>query len=64
MHIKATTNTSRTRSAIVRPASTAERAIGSERNRSISPLRRSSASPTAVFTAPNATVCTKMPGIR
>ena len=37
-----TTPMLRTRSAIVRPASTAERAIGSERKRSISPLARSS----------------------
>ena len=49
---------------MVRPASTAERAIGSERKRSMRPLWRSSASPMAVFTAPKATVCTKMPGIR
>jgi len=64
MHIKVTTKTSRTRSAMVRPAITAERAIGSERNRSIRPLWRSSANPMAVFTAPKATVCTKMPGIK
>src|SRR4029077_3083911 len=47
-HISSTTNTLRTRSARVRPTSTAERAIGSERNRSIRPLLRSSASPTPV----------------
>ena len=46
--ISATTNTLRTRSASVRPASTAERAIGSERNRSIRPLFMSVASPIAV----------------
>ena len=60
----ATTKTSRTRSAMVRPAITADRAIGSERNRSMRPFCRSSASPMAVFTAPKATVWTKMPGIR
>ena len=58
------TNTLRTRSASVRPASTADRAMGSERNRSIRPLCRSSASPMPVAMAPNTAVCTKMPGIR
>ena len=42
----------------------AERAIGSERNRSMSPPWRSSARPIAVFIPPKATVCTKIPGIR
>ena len=51
-------------SAKVRPASTAERAIGSERNRSIRPLLRSSASPSAVTKPPNAIVWTMIPGIR
>ena len=46
------------------PASTAERAIGSDRNRSIRPLCRSSARPTPVWIAPNTTVCANMPGIR
>ena len=50
------TKTLRTRSAMVRPAITADGAIGSERNRSMMPLWRSSASPMAVLTAPNATV--------
>ena len=54
----------RTLSPRVRPASTAERAMGRERNRSIMPLERSSASPTPVWVEPNTTVCTKMPGIR
>ena len=58
------TNTLRTESASVRPASTAERAIGSERNRSMRPLARSSARPMPVAAAPNTAVCTKMPGIR
>ena len=58
-----TTKTLRTRSAVVRPTSTAERAIGSERNRSMRPVCMSSASPMAVDTAPNITVWTKMPGI-
>ena len=42
--INVMTKTLRTRSAKVRPASTAERAIGNDRNRSIKPLCRSSAS--------------------
>ena len=58
-----TTKTLRTRSALVRPASTAERAMGRARKRSIRPLWRSSASPTLVLTDPNMTVCTKIPGI-
>ena len=37
-HIRITTKKLRTRSASVRPTSTAERAIGSERNRSMRPL--------------------------
>ena len=49
---------------MVRPAMTAERAMGSDRNRSMRPFCRSSARPIAVFTAPNATVWAKMPGIR
>jgi hypothetical protein len=48
----------------VRPASTAERAIGSERKRSIRPFLRSSVSPTAVSAPPKQIVCTRMPGIR
>ena len=51
-------------SASVRPASTAERAIGSERKRSISPFFRSSASPRAVTNPPKDIVCTMIPGIR
>ena len=51
-------------SASVRPASTAERDIGSERKRSIRPLRRSSLSPIAVTKPPNAIVWTMIPGIR
>ena len=46
------------------PTSTAERAIGSERNRSMMPFFRSSASPTAVVVAPKIAFWTKMPGIR
>lgn len=59
-----TTATSRTRSDRLRPTSTAERAIGRDRNRSISPLCRSSARPMAVFIPPKATVWTKTPGMR
>ncbi len=51
-------------SAAVRPASTAERAIGSERNRSMMPFCRSSARPTPVCVDAKIAVCTKMPGIR
>ena len=51
-------------SARVRPASTAERDIGSERKRSMSPFFRSSASPSAVTKPPKAIVCTMIPGIR
>jgi hypothetical protein len=36
----------------------------SDRNRSMSPLRRSSAMPMAVFWAPNMTVSTKIPAMR
>lgn len=49
---------------MVRPTSTAERAIGSERKRSIRPVCMSVASPIAVFIEPKTAVCTKMPGIR
>ena len=51
-------------SASVRPASTAERAIGSERKRSMRPFRRSSDRPIAVTNPPNAIVWTMIPGIR
>ena len=53
-----------TTSDAVRPASTAERAIGSERKRSIRPFFRSSLSPTAVSAPPKQIVCTRIPGIR
>ena len=59
-----TVRTLRNRSAVVRPASTAERAMGRARNRSMRPFCRSSARPMLVCTEPKATVCTKMPGIR
>ena len=48
----------------VRPTSTAERDIGSDRNRSMMPFCMSSAMPAPVIVAPKMTVCTKMPGIR
>src|SRR6516225_505556 len=57
------TNTFRRASARTRPASTAERAMTSDRNRSMSPLWRSSAMPMAVFWAPNSTVVTKIPAV-
>ena len=62
--ISTTITTLRVVSASTRPASTAERAIGSVRSRSRRPLFLSSASPMAVWMAPKATVCTKIPGIR
>ncbi len=48
----------------VRPVSSAERVIGSERNRSISPFFRSSESPSAVTKPPNTIDWTMIPGIR
>ena len=48
----------------VRPTSTAERDIGSDRNRSMMPLVMSSASPTPVNVEPKITVWAKMPAIR
>jgi hypothetical protein len=64
--ISSTTKTLRTRSAMVRPASTAERDMGRDRNRnrSMMPLLMSWDRPTAVEVAPNTTVCTMTPGIR
>ena len=64
MYMRTTWNTITTVSAAVRPASTADRTIGSDLNRSISPFWRSSASPTPVCSAAKIAVCTKMPGIR
>ena len=52
------------RSKVVRPAKTAERAMGRERNRSTIPFFMSSASPMAVVVEPKMAFCTKMPGIR
>ena len=52
------------RSAIVRPTSTADRDIGSERNRSIRPFCRSSAMLAPVIVAPKITVCARIPGSR
>ena len=64
MYMTPTTAALRTRSDTVRPTSTADRAMGSERNLSMMPLRRSSARPMPLATAPKATVCAKIPGIR
>ena len=47
-----------------RPARTADRAIGSERSRSMTPLLRSCASAIAVAKVANAAVWPMMPGIR
>ena len=51
-------------SALVRPTSTADLAIGSDRNRSISPFCRSSARLAPVMVLPKTTVWVKMPAIR
>ena len=51
-------------SAAVRPMSTAEWAIGSERKRSTTPAVRSSLSPIPVIRAPKIADWTMMPGIR
>ena len=51
-------------SLVVRPTSTAERDMGSDRNRSMMPFWMSSAMPAPVIVAPKMTVCAKMPGIR
>jgi hypothetical protein len=51
-------------SEMVRPRRTAARDIGSDRKRSISPLRTSSDSPRAVVNPPNAIDWAMMPGIR
>jgi len=56
MLTRITTKKLRVRSAVVRPASTAERDIGNEWNRSSIPLLRSAASPTAVSMAPKTTI--------
>ncbi len=54
----------RTPSAISLPASTAERAIGSDRSRSITPAFASCASAIAVAKVANAAVWPMIPGIR
>ena len=53
-----------TTSPSVRPVSSAERVIGSERNRSISPFFRSSDRPSAVTKPPKTIDWTMIPGIR
>ena len=53
-----------TRSEVARPASIAERAIGSERNRSTRPDFRSSAIPIAVVVDPKIAFWMMIPGIR
>ena len=54
----------RIRSAVVRPVRTPDRAMGSERNRSRTPLCTSVAMLMPVVIAPKVTVWAKMPGIR
>ena len=51
-------------SATSRPASTAERAIGIDRSRSITPFFSSCARAMAVPNVANAAVCAMIPGIR
>ena len=51
-------------SASVRPASTDARAVGSDRNRSISPFVMSSARPSAVANPPKQMFWAMIPGIR
>ena len=53
-----------TASAAVRPMSTAERAIGSERKRSTTPAFMSAVRPRPVINAPQIAVWTMIPGIR
>ena len=48
----------------VRPVSTAPRAMGSERKRSMRPLCMSSAMPAPAPAVAKVTVCAKMPAIR
>ena len=50
--------------AVVRPATTAERDIGSDLNLLINPFCTSSAKPDAVNVAPKTTVCVKIPAMR
>jgi hypothetical protein len=57
-------NRLRTTSDIVRPMSTPDWYMGSDRSRSMIPLLRSSARPTPVNDEPNSTVWAKMPGRR
>src|SRR6266498_1188352 len=54
----------KTTSLVVRPTRTADRAIGSDRNRSMMPLVMSSASPAPVNVEPKITVWAKTPAIR
>ncbi len=62
MAISTRVNAERNRSEKVRPASTATRAIGSDRNRSMLPLARSSARPAAVPAPPNSANWASSPG--
>jgi hypothetical protein len=48
----------------VRPISTADRAIGSDRKRSTTPAFKSSVSPSPVVSVPKIAVITMIPGIR
>jgi hypothetical protein len=48
----------------VRPTRTAERAIGSDRKRSMMPLVMSSARPAPVNVEPKTTVCANTPAMR
>ena len=59
-----TTSTLVTTSDVVRPTSTADGAMGSDRNLSMMPFCMSSARPLPVTVAPKITVWAKMPGTR
>ena len=53
-----------TTSAVVRPTSTADGAIGRDRNRSMIPVLTSCAMPAPVMVAPKMTVWAKIPAMR
>jgi hypothetical protein len=62
--MRQTTNRLRAVSDRVRPASTAERAMGRDRKRSTMPRVMSSARPTPVWVEPKITVWARIPAIR
>ena len=62
--ITISTSTLLATSETVRPVSTADGAIGSDRNRSMMPFLMSSARPAPVIVAPKMTVWAKIPAMR